>query len=313
MPSTMEALRTMHQEVTQGPDLSRSVVLIRLEQHSFGNSRKLRKSQYSVEGGDQSMTSASRRLLDSPELERTNARMASLRKYVQDQSLPFPIDGVYMMPLPKVEDVVFKIDQLIEDIENAVTEFMATYRTREQEAKQRNPGLYDPSDYPPEAEVRRKFSCYYNIVSIGVPEQQLKDRVDPAILKKARQSSERLWVDAAEMTRQMQAQIMFEMVENLRDKLTDDDATGKPRRFTNAIIDNLNDFMRNFEKSMNVTDYKQLEALVKQGRALLNGTTLEDLKDSAKLRAKIKSDFAVIEKALVPMVGERKVRSADEF
>ena len=319
--ATMERVN----QVSQGPDLSKSVVLIRLERHSFGNSRKLKKDQYEVgvekqsdgtftADGDKSMTSASKRLLDSPELDVVRARMGQLRNYVEDQSLPFPVNGVYMLPITKVEDVVFTMDEMIAKVNEAVDDFMRTYRTREKEARERNPKLYNPLDYPPEQVMRSKFSCYYQIVSIGSPESQLSNRVDPEILKKARQSTERLWVDAAEMTRQMQAQIMLELVEHLRDKLTDD-GNGKPKRFTTSTLENLQDFMRDFERSANVTDYKELATLVEQGRKLLNGTSTDDLKDSAKLRATIKENFAVIEKSLTSMVGERKVRSknADEF
>ena len=298
----------------KGPDLSKSVVLVRLEQHSFGNSKKLKQDQYEVDGGDKSMTRANRRLLDSPELEDINSRMGALRRYVQDSSLPFPIAGVYMVPTQKVEDLVFKMDELIGKIDEAVEKFMSVYRTREKEAQDRNPKLYNPLDYPPEKVVRTKFACYYQIVSIGAPEQQLSaQRVDPSILRKARESSERLWVDAAEMTRQMQSQIMLELVERLRKNLTDDDKTGKPKRFTNATLDDLMSFMHDFESAANVTEYSQLAKLVAEGKELLNGTTNQQLKDSAKLRADIKNSFAAIEKALVPMVGERKVRRSEEF
>jgi len=300
------------QSATKGPDLSKSVVLVRLEQHSFGNSRKLKQDQYEVDGGDKSMTSANRRLLDSEELQEIKSRMAAMREYVRNQSLPFPVDGVYMVPIQKIENLIFKMNEMIGRIDEAVEAFMATYREREEETRKRNPKLYNPLDYPPERVIRSKFSCYYQLVTIGAPEQQLADRVDPAILKKARESSERLWVDAAEMTRQMQSQIMLELVGNLRKNLTDDDRTGKPKRFSNSTLDNLTAFMRDFESAANVTDHKQLAALVAEGKKLLNGTTTEMLKDNAMLRAEIKKDFAVIEKALVPMVGERKVRRGEE-
>src|SRR5262252_6240701 len=93
---TMTSATMKIQSATKGPDLSKSVVLVRLEQHSFGNSRKLKQDQYEVDGGDKSMTSANRRLLDSEELQEIKSRMAAMREYVRNQSLPFPVDGVYM-------------------------------------------------------------------------------------------------------------------------------------------------------------------------------------------------------------------------
>lgn len=308
----------------KAPSLSKSVVCLNLERHSFGNHRKLKQSQYEVDGGDKSMTSASRKLLDSPELLEIRKRMNRVRNFIQDQSLPFPMDGVHMIPIQKLEDVLFTVDNLIAEVMAAVESFLtpadgeelSPYRKCEEEAKRRNPKLYDPRDYPPEAEMRKLFSCYYHTVAIESPETQLMGRVNPEVLKAARQSSQKLWVDAAEMTRQMQAQIMLELVENLREKLTDGD-NGKPKRLSNATVDNLMAFMRDFEHASNVTDYKELQALVSEGKRLLGGSVnsealTEKLHNSAMLRADIKNKFAAIEKALVPMVGERKVRRGDE-
>src|SRR5579859_1154476 len=119
--------------------LGKATVLIRLENHSFGNTRKLKDSQYEVDGGDKSMTRASRQLLDSPELKEVNRLMAEAWRYVDGESLPFPVSGVHMLPIKKVEDVVFTLDEFSKRIDVAVEKFCSMYGERQKEAKNRNP------------------------------------------------------------------------------------------------------------------------------------------------------------------------------
>jgi hypothetical protein len=303
---------TMERSVaaTSGPDISKTTVLVKLEMHSFGNSRKLRQSQYEVDGADKSMTSASRKLLKSPELVQIRRLMGEARGFVVNSSLPFPIDAIHMVPYVRAEEVNFQLKRFAQKIEAAIEAFVETYDARVEEARAANPKVFNPLDYPPKSSVRKEFDFSYQFITIGVPEQQLHG-LNPELIAESRRNCERLWADAAEMTRQMQVEIMQELVGHLRERL-EDDGSGKPKRFTSSTVENLTDFLRQFQSSMNVTEFSALGKLVQEAHAALRGSTAETLKDSAIQRDRVRQELAAIEKKLVPLIVERKFRKGEE-
>jgi phage tail tube protein FII len=107
---------------------------------------------------------------------------------------------------------------------------------------------------------------------------------------------------------------MAELVAHMADKLKPD-AKGKPKIFRDTIVGNgeksygnITDFLATFE-ARNVTDDKELAALVKQAKGLLKGVDADSLRDDEKTKARVAKGMQAIKSTLDGMVTEKPNRS----
>ena len=102
---------------------------------------------------------------------------------------------------------------------------------------------------------------------------------------------------------------MGKLVQHMAERLRDG-ADGKPLRFKETTVSNLVEFLENFE-FRNVTDDHELQQIVKQARALLQGVGADDLRNTGELRMKVQAGMASLAAELDTMVtraGSRKFR-----
>src|SRR5439155_23311152 len=89
---------------------------------------------------------------------------------------------------------------------------------------------------------------------------------------------------------------------------------GKPLRFKETTVENLVEFLMNFE-FRNVTEDNELQSLVSQVRDLMQGVTAADLRTTGDLRSKLQQGMTGIAgqlDALLTRTGGRKFRFDEE-
>lgn len=274
----------------------------------FGNSKKVQTSQIEVvkTNGDQTdtdktMLRASKKLLDSPEYEAIRTSDGKFKEKIDALCLPFDIPGARLIPDRAYQYVIGLCDDYEQNIRPAlVRAFLAVYDDYRTESRRRLGPLYNPANYPPVEVVAQKFYFNYRIVEIGTP-GRLQD-LDRAQFKKETEKNAAFMRNAAEEITAALRGMFAEMVARLRDSLTDEKTPGgKRRKLYDSTVEKLKEFMSTFD-FRNINDDTELQALVDQMRGLMAGASIEALKTTDELRAKVRDGADAISKQLETMV-----------
>ena len=210
-----------------------------------------------------------------------------------------------------VEMVEDRLRQFAVDRRQLVQSFLSAYPSLCQDAATRLRGLYNPTDYPGVDEAAREFGFSWQYVSFGVPEQ-LKG-ISREVWEQEREKAAVRMAEASTEIQVVLRETMAKLVQHMADRLkTGPD--GKPLRFKETTVENLVEFLMNFE-FRNVTDDNELQALVSQARDLMQGVTADDLRTTGDLRSKLQQGMTGIAgqlDALLMRTGGRKFRFDEE-
>ena len=138
----------------------------------------------------------------------------------------------------------------------------------------------------------------------GISQEVWEQERDKAAQRMAEASSE-----IQQVLRQSMADLVAHMAERLKDG-----ADGKPLKFKQSTVSNLVEFLSNFS-FRNVTDDRQLQALVGRARDLLQGVAADDLRTSGDMRARVQQGMTALATDLDGMLvkaGGRKMRLTEE-
>lgn len=285
-----------------GEDLASKTVLLRVRFGLLGNSRKISNSAVQVDA-DKNLIRVSKKLLNSKELEAIRKADGALRGYIYDTCLPGFDDGLYFLPDLLIEQVEATFKKFKPERENLVDVFIAAYPELCKDAEEALRAVYSSKDYPSAEEVRAKFTFSWNYLEFGVP-GKLR-RTNPALFAQEREKMADTFRDAAEQVLQVMRATFAQLVEKLRDRLTDDN--GKQKIFRDTAVTNLQEFLNSFD-FRNVNNDTELKALADQARALVAGTNPQALRDMDGLRKRVREGMAEISKALEPLVMDKPTR-----
>lgn len=285
-----------------GEDLASKTVLLRVRFGLLGNSRKISNSAVQVDA-DKNLIRVSKTLLDSPELDAIRKADGALRGYIYDTCLPGFDDGLYFLPIPLIEDVERTLREFKTKRESLVDLFLLAYPELCKTAEERLRTVYSSKDYPSVDEVKAKFTFNWNYLEFGVPGKLRA--ISSALFNEERDKAASVMQDAAAQVQQVMRATLAEMVEKLRERLTDDG--GKQKIFRDTAVTNLQEFLNSFD-FRNVTNDTDLKAHVDRARALITGTDPQALRDMDGLRNRVREGMAAISQALEPLVMDKPSR-----
>jgi hypothetical protein len=292
-------------------NITERAVMIALDFKKLGNSKRLSDGQFEVEA-DKAMVRASKKLLDSAELKAISHVDSGVRAFLKIRALPSLFKGgFYLIPIPLVEEVEARLTEFAKLRKERVETFVEAYPELMKEAKKLLKGVFSGSDYLTPDDVRAQFGFEWRYINFGVPAQLAKIREE--LYAKEKDKAAKHWAQAtSEMTTLLRAN-MAELVEHMNDRLEPGE-DGKPKTFKASTIDNLNDFLKNFD-ARNITDDKELKSVVMKARALVKGIDADKLRSNEELRAKMKTGMKGLRKQLDKLVvikGKRKIRFAED-
>ena len=292
-----------------GMDLAKKTVCIKISLSTIGNTRKVSTAQIEADA-DKDLLRVSKRLVDSAELKAITRFDGEIRRFLYNICLPFEI-GIHLLPITALEMVEYRLRQFAVDRRQLVEAFLSAYPSLCQDAATRLRGLYNPTDYPAVDEAAREFGFSWQYVSFGVPEQL--QGISREVWEQEREKAAVRMAEASTEIQVVLRETMAKLVQHMADRLkTGPD--GKPLRFKETTVENLVEFLMNFE-FRNVTDDNELQALVSQARDLMQGVTADDLRTTGDLRSKLQQGMTGIAgqlDALLMRTGGRKFRFDEE-
>lgn len=282
-----------------GEDLARRTVFVKLRLGLLGNSRKVSSAQVEVDA-DKDSIRVSKSLLNSGELEAIRRLDSEIRRYLYGVCLPFE-PGIHLLPIPLIETVDARLREFQAKRLELVEVFLVVYPRLCVEATSRLRTLYNPLDYPELEEVRSAFSCSWQYISYGVPDQLRA--VSERMFQEERDKAADRMAEAYTEVRQVLREAMVELVAHLRARLADQ-SDGTPLRLRESTVQKLADFLDTFD-FRNVTNDQELKEQVERARALLAGTTTDAIRKTAELRVRVREGMTEIAGRLENMVADR--------
>jgi hypothetical protein len=283
-------------------DLAQKTVCVKVRLGLLGNTRKVGASNIEVDA-DKELIRVTKVLIDSEELRMIGRLDGQLRRYLEDTCLPFEA-GIHLLPLPVLEAVDDKLQEFERKRSDLVEAFLSAYPALCQQAAARLRTLYDPRDYPPIEFVRSRFAFTWQYVSFGVP-GQLRE-ISAKVFENEREKAARLMSEASQEIQQVLRSALAEMVEHLRERLTDD-ADGRPRQLRESAVQKLRAFLDTFD-FRNVTDDRELKEEVEKARALLKDVNTDAIRNVDAMRAQVREGMAAIASRLDAMIIKRPSR-----
>jgi hypothetical protein len=228
------------------------------------------------------MVSGAKKLGGSETLDKLESKRAEAKSYVYSIALPFPVQGLVFIPKDLIEVAHFKLQSLENDFWELVEKFeseFAEYKTAAREVLEPD-GLYNELDYP--MDIRSKFHFTYRFIQLDLPGEKAS-LLSPEIYKAEKEK----FVNMMEQARQ-------QGIDALRTefgKMVNDWATRK--KFTDKGLDKFHTFFETF-KSRNIFKDDDLLELVEKAQAVLNGKSVEVIRNDEDLKDSIKADMAKI-------------------
>lgn len=244
----------------------------------------------------------SKELLRVDEIKAVMQETSGIRQLLRSKALPirFLKGGLHLYPYPRVkwaeEQVAAaqeRIDALLDKLEGQWNDIL-----KQDEARLGPLGLFDPRDYPTLGAIRAATRVRYSWMRFSVP-GELKS-ISQTAFDAERKKAEAMWAEMGEQVRLAYRESLLEFVEQIKGALTPSE-DGKRRVLRQATIDNLTTFLNDF-RLQDVTDDKELAALVDRAKAAMRGVDAEVLRTEERASARVAETLKEIGKTLEPLV-----------
>lgn len=271
--------------------------LVQLSVSVWGGRIKLPSTLLQVDA-DPSLIRATKYLVDRSCLKPVEEVRHQARTFLYNKTLPFPVPGVLFIPKSLLGEVDETFQGYQKVFENKVTEFAENYDLFMNTAKLRLNGLFNPNDYP--ADIRAKFSFAWRFLVIDAPGKS--GVLTPEIYNREKESFQRTIKEFQELAMTTLRVRFAEMVDHMVDRLS-----GEKKVFRDSMINNIRDFLNDFEK-LNISNDAALGEQVERCRSILSGVDPSTLRSDQGFRKEIAKNIASVQGALDGMMIERPKR-----
>lgn len=260
---------------------------------------------------DKDQISASKRILESDLLKQINSLDTGYKNWLKQYSLPSLFkDGMYLLPIALIERVDARTTKYLAERAAAVVAFMEWYRTEydngmeNQKAKLRT--VHNENDYPGPAIVSSRFYVQTQYLSVDIPAVLKKIKGD--IWKREYDRAQSFWLKTQEMASAKMRDEFKTLVDHLNERLTGAAEDGKPKKFKNTLVTNVQEWLELFQ-DRNIASDAELQSVVEQARKLIDGVHPEDVRTDEALREQIAMGFVSISAAADQLVEDKPKRA----
>lgn len=299
----------MNTQQKNGQSLDDKSVLLVVEFHKLGNTRKVNTAQIQV-NADKSMLHVNKSLLDSPEYDAIKKHDGQTRAWLMTRALPSLFkEGVYRVPNTLVAEVDDYLNRRKVQRTQLVLEFRKSYDERVAEALDRLNGLANSRDYLDANEAASKFGLRWSYMTFATPDS-LKN-LKAGLFEREKQKIEQLVKEATEEIRDVLRLQMSALVKRMVTQLTPREDGGQ-KKIYDSLTGNVEDFLDTFN-ARNLADDVELQKLVDKARKVVrdNGADPESLRNDDFVRMEVKSGFEAINKQLDQMIVDKPARRFD--
>jgi hypothetical protein len=291
-------------------DLQKEAVCLSVKMGMLRTRRRIKSDQIETDA-DKSMVHVAKDIMESEQLHAVEQFHGQVRAYLKGRCLPSPFrSGVYLIKLQLVGEVMDALGQFEQQQKELIEAFMTFYaecyekrNDPEWETAKKLGSLFDASDYPDPAEVRKAFRFQTQIWEIGTPGALRK--IDRALYEREAAKMQNVWEEARQSITGVLLQEFRDMTAKMADRLAPGE-DGKPKIFRDTLVSNLQEWLDVFDKRA-LTDDQELIDYVKKARAMVSGIKPETVRESESLKAELASEMknltANLDKAIVERPG----------
>jgi hypothetical protein len=249
-----------------------------------------------------------RKSLVNPEsLSPIKSVVGRARAFLEKSALPFPVKGLTLVP----KEMLTTIDEGLEEIKaeffDEVAEFVAGYEDERMEAERNLGDLFNEADYP--VDLRYKFRFEWRFLTMDLPG---RSRILPAeVYEREKAKFQAMMEETRELAISALREEFAGMVNHMLERLSGE-SDGKPKRFKNSMLKNMEDFIGLFE-DRNLFQDQSLAELVEQARTIISDVSPENLRENLKLRGRITKEMSKVKKAIDKAIEDlprRRIRMA---
>lgn len=242
--------------------------------------------------GDADWLKGRKQLVDPEHLASVRAVASRARGVLKKRALPFPIQGLTLVPKETIQGIESELVLIRDDFWNEVHLFSGQYQVFRQEAQSVLGDLFDETDYP--MDVTHRFGFDWRYVQLSLPGSNLV--LSPELYERERSK----FLDLMESTRTEAMLALREefagLVGHMTERLTTDNG-GKPKVLRSSMVQKMEEFLEGFT-TRDLFQDESLGELVSQARRVLAGVDADILRNNESLRQRIHYEMSGI-KSLV--------------
>lgn len=278
-------------------------VVLNLSLSCLGTTRKLASTEYEVKA-DKSLTSASKFILQCPELDAIHELLTEVRQWIKARTIKSGIKGgLLIMRLSLVPQMYEYVERAQVRLVGLVSRFCEVYEAvKARDSLSADEGglgpLFKESDYPALSKVSSLFSLRCDPIEIGAP-GSLRT-ISQQAYDKAAAACQSDFQNALDMAKSLLFEELSGIVEHMAQILTPG-ADGKRKKFKDSSVETARQFFDNFD-FRNFSDDKELSKLVDKMRAALKGASPEDLRKDETVKARVRAAAESVKASLAELV-----------
>lgn len=196
----------------------------------------------------------SKRIVHKDALKEISSIRNEARKFHNEITLAWSDKKARLLPSKRVDEHLSTMRTLKTRFETAVDEFVMNYNDYVNDARDFLNGMFNPDDYPSEAEIRTKFEFSFD--HMPLPDEndfrcELAESVKDDIKKLMRESTQ------AKMNESMQKlwKRVYDVIKTMHEKLSDEKG-----KFKNSLLGNIEDLV-GLLPDLNITNDPKLTTL----------------------------------------------------
>jgi hypothetical protein len=269
--------------------------LIQMSVSKWGGIKAIDKSKLSnmVDQAESDWVTATKKLVDPESLKPICKVNNAARNWLTTISLPFPITGMVFVPKELINTVDEKMNGFKNEFNRAVQNFILDYTDLRGTARIYLGNLFNEIDYP--VDIGKKFNFNWRFIVLDVPNGETR-LLAPEVYAREKEKFIQTMEEARSMAIEALREEFAQMVERITDRFaqTGDD---KPKVFKNTTVESFYDYFQTF-KDRNIFQDHELTTLVNRAQAILNGSSVDQIRSSIHLKENIRSGMAGIENAI---------------
>ncbi|MBI1249043.1 hypothetical protein GC197_14525 [bacterium] len=248
--------------------------------------------------------SAGKKLLDTKNSRFKNVTSVRnrIRAFWTSMSLPFPEPGIRLIRQDRVETFQDWMNQLREELAEAVEALDEDYFSLKAAARQRLGRLYNEADYP--LSLSGLFDVTWDFPNVEAP--NYLRQLDPQLYQAECDRVQARFDEAVQLAESAFIEELSSLVSHLTERLSGQQ-DGRAKVFRDSAVGNLNEFFERF-RSLNIRSNDQLDSLVSQCQQVVQGVQPQSLRDDAQLRQTVSRELSSVQSTLDELLIDRPRR-----
>lgn len=274
-------------------------ILVNLRINQWGNTKRvpIEKIKKITNKKISNLIRINKGLIDKKFLEEISHIINKARATVKVYSLPFPIDGFYLVPKKSVQELCESLNEIIEPLNESLNNLAQAYEEIKAEAKEElGEDFFNENDYP--EDIKTKFKITYRLFDLK-PSEEVK-QFDPELYKEEEKKFKNMMEETRKECINYLREGFLQVLQGITDTLT------TSQRIRQDSLDRVEKFFNEFT-TKDIFKDEELSKLIKSAKDTMFGISSKDLKNSEILKEHIHTEIVSIGKELKTLI-ENKPR-----